>query len=230
MSRPADGVRRALRVDEAHVPELVLLFEVRGDRHELLFLGDGLEARFDVGDARGHRVRRAVEVFAAGEIEFGQHLGDALVAKALVHLVEVAEVFVEAGHELGELFGLEAGGTFAVADDQAVGGALDHDLHELGVVLDVLLEAALLDAIERRLRDVDVAALDELLHVAEEEGQQQGADVRAVHVGIGHQDDFAVAQFGGIEIFLADAAAEGGDHGSGFPRGRAFCRSALFRR
>ena len=42
----------------------MLFVKVRGDRHELLFLGDGLEARFDVGDARGHRIGCAVEVFA----------------------------------------------------------------------------------------------------------------------------------------------------------------------
>ena len=76
-------------------------------------------------------------------------------------------------------------------------------LHELAVVLDVLLRLALLDRVQRRLRDEDVAALDQLLHVAEEERQQQGADVASVHVGVGHQNDLAVAQLGGIEIFLA---------------------------
>ena len=84
------------------------------------------------------------------------------------------------------------------------------------VVLDVLLELALLDAVQRRLRDVDVAALDQLLHVAEEERQQQRADVRAVHVGVGHQDDLAVAQLGSIEVVLADARAQRRDHGANF--------------
>ena len=104
----------------------------------------------------------------------------------------------------------------AVADDHAFGGALDHDLDEFAVVLDVLLELALLDAVERRLRDVDVAALDELRHVAEEEGEQQGADVRAVDVGVGHQDDLAVAELGEVEVVFADAAAERRDHGADF--------------
>ena len=35
--------------------------------------------------------------------------------------------------------------------------------------------------------------VDQRLHVAEEEGQQQRADVAAVHVGVGHDDDLAVA-------------------------------------
>ena len=61
-----------------------------------------------------------------------------------------------------------------------------------------------------------MSALDQLRHVAEEEGKQQGADVRAVDVGVGHQDDLAVANLGGVEVVLADAAAERGDHGADF--------------
>ena len=52
--------------------------------------------------------------------------------------------------------------------------------------------------------------------MAEEEGQQQRADVRAVDVGVGHEDELAVAQLGGVEVVLADAAAEGRDHGADF--------------
>ena len=70
--------------------------------------------------------------------------------------------------------------------------------------------------VQRRLRDEHVAALDQLLHVAEEEREQQRADVASVHVGVGHQDDLAVAQLGEIEIVLADAGAERGDHGADF--------------
>ena len=110
----------------------------------------------------------------------------------------------------------ELGRAFAVAHDQALRRALHHDLVELVVVFDVLLRLAFFDRIQRRLRDEHVAALDQLLHVTEEERQQQGADVASVHVGVGHQDDFAVAQFGGIEIFFADAGAERRDHGANF--------------
>ena len=38
----------------------------------------------------------------------------------------------------------------------------------------------------------------------------------AVHVRVGHEDDLAVAQFGRIEVILADAAAESRDHGADF--------------
>ena len=93
-------------------------------------------------------------------------------------------------------------GAFAVAHDQAFGRTLHHDLDEFAIVLDVLLRLALLDRIQRRLRNVHVAALDQFLHVAEEERQQQRADVRAVHVGVGHQDDLAVAQLRRIEVIF----------------------------
>ena len=41
-------------------------------------------------------------------------------------------------------------------------------------VFQVLLVFAVLDLVERRLGDVDVAALDQFRHLAVEEGQQQG--------------------------------------------------------
>jgi hypothetical protein len=49
-----------------------------------------------------------------------------------------------------------------------------------------------------------MAALDQLRHLPEEEGQQQGADMGAVHVGVGHDDDLVVAQLVGVELVLAD--------------------------
>ena len=98
----------------------------------------------------------------------------------------------------------------------APSSALHHDPHEFGVVLDVLLKLALFDAIERRLRDEDVSALDELLHMPEEEREQERANVRAVHVGIGHQDDFAVPQFRNVEIVFTNTSAQRRNHGADF--------------
>ena len=46
--------------------------------------------------------------------------------------------------------------------------------------------------------------------MAEEEGQQQRADVRAVHVGVRHDDDAVIAQLGRIEL-IADPGAQRGD-------------------
>src|SRR3989344_884153 len=66
------------------------------------------------------------------------------------------------------------------------------------------------DAVERRLGDVEVSGGDELEEVAVEEGEQQGADVRAVHVGVGHDDDAVVAQGGDVEL-LTDVGSHGDD-------------------
>ena len=52
-----------------------------------------------------------------------------------------------------------------------------------------------------------MSVLDQLPHVAEEEGEEKYPDVRAVDVGIGHDDDLAVSQLGDVEI-LSYAAAE----------------------
>ncbi len=60
---------------------------------------------------------------------------------------------------------------------------------------------------------IEMAAVDDLAHLAIEEGQQQGADVGAVDVGVGHDDDLVVAQLVGVELF-ADAGAERGDQGA----------------
>src|SRR5688572_801532 len=83
---------------------------------------------------------------------------------------------------------------------------------EIALVLDVALAAPALGAEERRLRDVDVAAVDQLGHLAVEEREQQRPDVRTVHVGVGHDDDAVVAQARDVEVLDADAAAERGDH------------------
>ena len=46
-----------------------------------------------------------------------------------------------------------------------------------------------------------------------EERQQQRADVRAIDVRVGHDDDAVIAQLGDVEVLGADAAAERRDHG-----------------
>ena len=91
-------------------------------------------------------------------------------------------------------------------------GALQRDLEQvllqLVVVLEVDLLLALLHLVQRRLRDVDVAALDQLRHLPVEEREQQRADVRAVDVRVGHDDDAVIAQLVGVVLVLAEAGAE----------------------
>ena len=73
------------------------------------------------------------------------------------------------------------------------GPQLDEVIFERRFVLEVALRLALLDLVERRLRDEHVSLLDQLLELPVEQGQQQRADVRAVDVGVGHDDDGVVA-------------------------------------
>jgi hypothetical protein len=70
----------------------------------------------------------------------------------------------------------------------------DQNLVQLHVVIDVFLALLALDLIKRRLRDVDFAGAHQLGHLPEEKRQQQSANVRAVHVGVRHDDDAAVTQ------------------------------------
>jgi hypothetical protein len=84
--------------------------------------------------------------------------------------------------------------------------------------------------IERRLGDIEVAALDQLRHLPVEEGQQQRADVGAVDVGVGHDDDLVVAQLLDVEVVAADAGAERRDQRADLVWTPASCRSARARR
>jgi len=56
-----------------------------------------------------------------------------------------------------------------------------------------------------------MAALDQLRHLPIEERQDQRADMRAVHVGVGHDDDLVIAQLLDVELVAADAGAKRGD-------------------
>ena len=97
---------------------------------------------------------------------------------------------------------------------------LDENLVQLRVVIHVFHAFLARDLVERRLGDVDKALSDQLRHLPVEKRQQQRADVRAVHVRIGHDDDLVVAQLFEVErafaFAVADARADGGDHGADF--------------
>jgi hypothetical protein len=94
------------------------------------------------------------------------------------------------------------------------------DLVQPRVVINVFHALLARDLVQRRLRDIDEAVLHQLRHLPVEKRQQQRADVRAVHVRIGHDDDLVVAQLFEIEralaLAVADARADGGDHRADF--------------
>src|SRR3974377_238243 len=96
------------------------------------------------------------------------------------------------------------------------GGTLHQFTGKVAFVADVTFALAALHAVKRRLRDVHVIALNQLLHVAEEKGKQKRANVRTVNVRIGHENDFVVAQLAGVEIILANARAKRRDDRADF--------------
>ena len=92
-------------------------------------------------------------------------------------------------------------------EHQRVDPGIDEVIFERGVILQIHLAAPLCDFVERRLGDVEMAILDDLGHLAVEEGEQQRADMRAVDVGVGHDHDLVIAQLFDVE-FVADPGAE----------------------
>ena len=81
------------------------------------------------------------------------------------------------------------------------------ELGAVGVVAGVGRLGARGQAVERRLGEEQMAAADQLGHFLEEEGHQQGRDMGAVDVGVGHDDDPLVAQRV-LGPFVAGAAAQ----------------------
>src|SRR5439155_15527597 len=80
---------------------------------------------------------------------------------------------------LDELLQRRAGDRWAafVLQPEVLGAKLDQVVLETRFVLQVLLRASALHAVERRLRDEEEARLEDLLVVPEEERQQQRSDV-----------------------------------------------------
>ena len=116
-----------------------------------------------------------------------------------------------------EAVGFDFGAVGDVAQADLAGAEFEQDSVHLGIALHILLALFARHLIQRRLGDINVAALHQLRHLTEKERQQQRADVTAVHVSISHDDDFVVAELFEIEAALhlavaTDAGADGGDH------------------
>jgi hypothetical protein len=119
---------------------------------------------------------------------------DALeVARALHHAVQVGARDLFAARQ---------------AQNRTFDALVDQVILQRHLVLEINLGLAATDFVKRRLRDVEMAVFDQLRHLAEEERQQKRPDMRAVHVGIGHDDDLVVAQFFDVELIPSDPGAK----------------------
>src|SRR6266545_2342308 len=101
-------------------------------------------------------------------------------------------------------------------DGRALDPLGEQEFLHLALAHQIPLRLALLDLEERRLRDKEPPCLDDRHHVPEKERQEQGPDVRAVHVGVRHQDHLVVAQLRDVEFLGSDARAQRGDQQSNF--------------
>ncbi len=86
---------------------------------------------------------------------------------------------------------------------------------------------ALANLIERRLGNEYMTMLNQRFHVAIEERQQQRTDMRAIDIGIGHDDDFIVPALGNIEFF-ANTRSKSSNHRPDFIIGQYLIEPCLF--
>ncbi len=96
------------------------------------------------------------------------------------------------------------------------------------VVLQVVFLFASLRLVQGRLGNVDVAALNQGAHLAEEKRQEQGPNVGAVHIGVRHDDNAVVAQLFWVELVDPNSAPERCNEGPDLLRGEHFVKTGLF--
>ena len=69
---------------------------------------------------------------------------------------------------------------------------------------------ALLHLKQGRLSQIELAFFDQIPHIAKKEGHDQSADMATVDIGIGHDNDLAIAQFLEI-VVLTETGAQCGN-------------------
>ena len=177
---------------------------------------------FDAEGADG--LRDVVDLFLLAEIALGRHAAveeraeEALGNAAMGQLADVRPVLLHLLEERRELGSGHGRAGHLRGERPVLAEPAEKELGHLLLVLEVRLFLVLGDLVERRLRDVEEALVDERGHVAEEERQQQRPDVRAVDVGVGHDDDLVVADLPGVEV-RRDPRSERRDEGPDLGRG-----------
>ena len=102
------------------------------------------------------------------------------------------------------------GNLCAVGKDQGFAACplFDQICFHFRIIFQVTLRAPLRDFVEWRLGNIEIPSLNDLRHLAIEEGQQKRPDVRAIDIGIGHDDDLVIAQLFNIELVAANASTK----------------------
>ena len=159
--------------------------------------------------------------------------------------LRIHEAAQAGNHRLGELVFACQLGKRVTAEGRSIGAAREdagvfecnaqQEAVQRSRVFEVQLFLAGLDLVQRRLGNVNMAPLHELRHLTVKEGEQQCANVRTVNVGVGHDDDTVVSQFGNVEVVvagaaagLADAGAQGGNQRQDFIAGEQLFVTRFF--
>ena len=162
-----------------------------------------------------HRVAGQVAGFRVARVQVALKL-DSPPFDGVDEFLQLLQGF-EHGHQL-----LAAKFFFVFQPQQrgVTGPELDEDLAHLIIIFDVFLALLALDLVERRLGNINVPPLDQLRHLAVEKCQQQGADVRSVHVSVGHDHDPMIAELldlkGVFPVHRPEPGADRGDHVADF--------------
>ncbi len=192
------------------------------------------------GEQDARRVRQGLELGAgldllepAGQRGQIDHVGKAVLDLApnenlenfpvdsFVHqFFEQVVVLDDAAQGRDDLLAADHLAAFFHLHGYSFGSFVEQIVEQRRFVLEVDFLLAPFGLVQRWLGDVEMAALDQLGHLPEEEGQQQGADMGTIDVGVGHDNDAVIAQLGDVEVILADAGAHGGDQGANFRRGQ----------
>ena len=94
--------------------------------------------------------------------------------------------------------------------------AADEVILHFPLIFNVENGVAFFNLVQRRLSNINISALNQLRHLAIEKRQQQSTNMASVDIGIGHDDNFMIAAFVGIEIVTSDTGAKRGNDGSDF--------------
>ena len=98
---------------------------------------------------------------------------------------------------------------------------------QLLIVIGILLRAGALDQIQRRHADIHMPLSHQLTHIAIKEGKQNRADMRAVLIGVGQNDDLVILQRADIKI-LVNVGAQRRNNGAEFLIGQHLIQALLF--
>src|SRR5262245_18283147 len=94
---------------------------------------------------------------------------------------------------------------------QLISGEVQDVLVEGRLILQVHLRLPTLDLVEGWLRNMQIATLNDWPHVTEEKGQEQGTDMRPIHISVSHDDDAVIADLLNVKIVAANASSKSRD-------------------